>query len=165
MPKLFLHSKIGMQFSNYVRNTRMRDLLGPMKGEEGTTTTLFLDTSKLKFKLPRCLHLYVCVYPSVIYLFIHLSIHPSVQPSTLHPSNYHLSPSIHHLSLSIHPAITSLSIHLHIPDGIPPYSVLLRKSQLCLNSHSLGGDWRPKASGSIPLLWDHGKALWSKPGS
>ena len=146
-----------MQFSNYVRNTRMRDLLGPMKGEEGTTTTLFLDTSKLKFKLPRCLHLYVCVYPSVIYLFIHLSIHPSVQPSTLHPSNYHLLPSIHHLSLSIHPAITSLSIHLHIPDGIPPYSVLLRKSQLCLNSHSLEVIGGPKPVGVFPCCGIMGK--------
>ena len=75
-------------------------------------------TGELRFKLPRCLHLSmcVCILPSSIYL----SIYPS-----------------------IHPTIVSLSIHLYIPDGVPPYPALLRKSQLCLNSHSLGGDWRP----------------------
>ena len=108
----------------------MGNLRGHMKGEEGATTALFLDTRKLRFKLPRCLHLYACVYPSIIYL-------------SIRPTNHHLSPSIHHLSLSIHPTISSLSIHLYIPEGVPPYPALLRKSQLCLNRHSLGGDWRP----------------------
>ena len=75
-----------------------------------------------------CISMHVPILPSSIYL-------------SIRPSNHHLSPSIYHLSLSIHPTIISLSIH--IPDGVPPYPALLRKSQLCLNSHSLGGDWRP----------------------
>ena len=91
----------------------MGNLLGHMKGEEGSTTALFLDARKLRFKLPRCLHLYACAYPSIIYL----SIHPAIQPSSL---------SIHLSSVSFHPSNYHLSLHPYTRWG-SPISCLAKK--------------------------------------